>query len=307
MEEKSKSLNAGKVRLLERAAQIYRQSLTESPEALAFLERRGIGTPEIIGVFGIGYSSGKIPEMISPDSPDMKILDELGIVRKIKNRFGSEGCYEYFKGFIVFPVSDDDGNIVEMYARAVNDSAKTKHRSTRTGENGNHPGVWNNSAFKTFDEMILTKSIIDALSLYRLGFQNVTASFGPDGFTENHLRLMEENNTRKLFIAYDNDKSGKHFTKIITGKLKEKGFINIVPVELPEGVHDVNDFLLGGGTKEVFQELMEGRKIVLIKPNEEIPLEVIPQIVETFPARSPARTARTRCRRGPPSARGAAA
>jgi DNA primase len=195
------SIEIKRVKVLERVSEIYHKNLLENPEALSYLDKRGIGTPEIIKGFRLGFSRGNITEMISQSGEDgstgspTAILEELGIIRRIKNRFGSDGHFEYFKGFIVFPVTDSSGNIVEMYARAVSDTAKAKHRALK----GEHAGVWNAKAFKVHNEIILAKSIIDGLSLYRLGFQNVSASFGNDGFTENHLKLMEENSTRKLF------------------------------------------------------------------------------------------------------------
>ena len=40
--------------------------------------------------------------------------------------------------------------------------------------------------------MALCESIIDALTLYYAGFRNVTCSYGVNGFTDAHWKLIEE-------------------------------------------------------------------------------------------------------------------
>ena len=48
---------AGERELLERVVDFYAQTLRESPEALAYLKRRGLGDPELLKRFRLGYAN----------------------------------------------------------------------------------------------------------------------------------------------------------------------------------------------------------------------------------------------------------
>jgi len=234
-----------RVKILNRLTEIYHKNLLESKEAQDYLESRNIGTPEIINTFKLGYSNGKLLELLSKEQ--CIALEKLGVITKLKDRY-----YETFKDCIIFPIIDSEGNTLEIYGRAINEEAKIKHRYLK----GKHEGVFNSKAFKVFEEIIITESIIDALSVYALGFKNVSSSFGIQGFTENHLKLMEENNTRRIVIAYDNDQAGKLASLKLQEKLKEAGFINTRILTLPQGIKDINEYLTKGGTAEEFKKLL---------------------------------------------------
>jgi len=234
-----------RIQLLNRLTEIYHKNLLESKEAQDYLESRNIGTPEIINTFKLGYSNGKLLELLSKEQ--CIALEKLGVITKLKDRY-----YETFKDCIIFPIIDNEGNTLEIYGRAINDNAKVKHRYLK----GKHEGVFNSKAFKVYEEIIITESIIDALSVYALGFKNVSSSFGIQGFTENHLKLMEENNTRRIVIAYDNDQAGKLASLKLQEKLKEAGFINTRILTLPQGIKDINEYLTKGGTAESLKRLL---------------------------------------------------
>ena len=229
-----------RILILERLAEIYHKNLLETPEALEYLNKRGIGTPEIINTFKPGYSKGNIPETLSKTGEELEILEALGIIGRLRNKSGKESVFELFKNCVIFPIMDGENRVVEIYGRSINEEAKIKHRYLK----GKHEGVFNSKAFKVYEEIIITESVIDALSFVRLGFQNVTASFGIQGFTENHLKLMEENNTRKIIIAYDNDSAGKFASKKLSERIKKKGFSHVFTLNIPEGSKDINEFLI---------------------------------------------------------------
>ncbi|MDP9068424.1 MAG: hypothetical protein M3N53_08805 [Actinomycetota bacterium] len=46
--------------------------------------------------------------------------------------------------------------------------------------------MFNLDALTTSNEIILCESLIDALPLWAAGFRRVTASFGTNGFTQDH-------------------------------------------------------------------------------------------------------------------------
>ena len=73
---------------------------------------------------------------------------------------------------------------------------------------GPHRGVWNEEALVASKEIILCESIIDALTFWCAGFRNVTASYGVNGFTDDHRAAFQKHGTRSVWIAYDRDEAG---------------------------------------------------------------------------------------------------
>jgi DNA primase len=51
--------------------------------------------------------------------------------------------------------------------------------------------VWNESALIESKEIILCEALIDALTFWCAGFHNVTASYGIEGFTADHLAAFK--------------------------------------------------------------------------------------------------------------------
>ena len=57
-------------------------------------------------------------------------------------------------------------------------------------------------------EVILCEALIDALTFWCAGFRNVTASYGVEGFTDEHLEAFKRHGTERVLIAYDRDEAG---------------------------------------------------------------------------------------------------
>ena len=62
---------------------------------------------------------------------------------------------------------------------------------------GPHRGVWNEQALSG-GEVIICESLIDALSFWCAGFRNVTASYGTQGFTEEHLAAFTHHGVKTV-------------------------------------------------------------------------------------------------------------
>ena len=103
--------------------------------------------------------------------------------------------HEHFNGSIVMPVINEMGQVLEVYGRKINDNLR-KGTPTHLYLPGTHAGIWNEAALKaTSAEIILCESLIDALTFWCAGFRNVTASYGIEGFTADHIRqAFKQNN-----------------------------------------------------------------------------------------------------------------
>ncbi len=207
--------------LLAQVVAYYHKTLHDSPEALAYLEERRIAQPEAVEHFQLGYSNRtlgyRLPFKSRKDGAAIRErLQALGVLR--------ESGHEHFRGSLVIPIFDEARAVVGLYGRKVG-----KHLRPGTPLHlylpGPHRGVWNVEAFAASDELILTESLIDALTFWCAGFRNVTASYGIEGFTEEHLDAFQRYKTKKVLIAYDHDAPGQKAAQDLACKLVAAGMV----------------------------------------------------------------------------------
>jgi len=182
--------------MLEQVVSFYHETLKQSPEVLGYLAKRGLSHPEMIEHFRLGFANRTLGLRLPPKNrkagDEMRTrLTKLGIIR--------ESGHEHFNGSLVIPVFDAAGAVVEMYGRKI-----TEAGTLRPGTPlhlylpGGHRGVWNEAALEASKEIILCESLIDALTFWCAGFRNVTASYGVNGFTDDHRQSFAKHG----FVTY---------------------------------------------------------------------------------------------------------
>ena len=190
--------------LLMQVVDYYNEALKQSPEAMKYLESRGLKSSEMIDRFKLGFANRtlgyRLPAKNRAAGAEMRgRLQQLGILR--------ESGHEHFNGSVVIPVFDADGEVVEMYGRKITPDLR-EGTPLHLYLPGAHAGVWNEEAVAVSKEIILCEALIDALTFWTAGFRNVTASYGVHGFTEDHRRAFEKYGTERVYIAYDRDEAG---------------------------------------------------------------------------------------------------
>ncbi|MGB5630835.1 MAG: toprim domain-containing protein, partial [Woeseiaceae bacterium] len=94
---------------------------------------------------------------------------------------------------------------------------------------------------KSCSEVILTKSLIDALTFWCAGFRNVTASYGIEGFTKDHLATFRSAKTERVLIAYDRSAVGEEAATRLAKTLSAEGF-DCFRIHFPKDM-DANDYV----------------------------------------------------------------
>jgi hypothetical protein len=102
--------------------------------------------------------------------------------------------------------------------------------------------VWNIEALQASKEIILCEALIDALTFWCAGYRNVTASYGVEGFTEDHLAAFKRHGTERVLIAYDRDDAGEKAAAALAEKLIASG-IECFRIHFPKGM-DANEYAL---------------------------------------------------------------
>ena len=258
-EEEESFTDREKQEALKRVVEIYTNNLAEDNQALKYLKSgRGIFDNETIRGFNIGYSNGNLEQRIAPGSKDERLLKDLGIL--------NDDAKEVFKGCLTFPIISEKTGIGEIYARAVNDNRRLKHLYLK----GSHVGVFNEKAFKVYDEIILCECIIDALSLFVNGFKNVSCLYGLNGMTEELRTLIKESNISKVYFAFDNEDKAKEKAKEYSKEFN----LTSKWIELPAGIKDINEYFVKGGySAEHFTELISTSVLLQLKEDRNFDYE----------------------------------
>jgi DNA primase catalytic core len=232
------SFDAEDRELMVQVIDYYYHRLKQTPDALAYLQKRGIGRSEAIEQFKIGYSDRtlglRLPNKQRKTGAEIRTrLEKLGLFRATGR--------EHFNGCVVFPVIDPaSGHVTEIYGRKI--GRQSKGLPYHLYQRGRHQGVWNEKALAASDEIILCESIIDALTFWCAGFRNVTSSYGTNGFTSDHLAAFKRYGTRRVLIAYDRDEAGENGALKLWPQLAAEG-IECYRVQFPKGM-DANEYAL---------------------------------------------------------------
>jgi len=212
--------------------------LKQSLEALAYLEKRGIANGEAVERFKLGFANRtlgyRLPAKNRKEGAAIRgQLQRLGLYR-------SSG-HEHFTGSLVIPVINEQGQVTEVYGRKINDNLRegTPYHLYLPGP---HRGVWNVQALQASKEIILTESLIDALTFWCAGYRNVTASYGVEGFTKDHLVAFKQHNTERVLIAYDRDAAGEAAAEKLSKQLMGEG-LDGYRIHFPKGM-DANEYAL---------------------------------------------------------------
>ena len=223
--------------LLAHVADYYHRTLKNTSKGMEYLQERGVLSPEAVNTFKLGFSNRtvgyRVPASTQEGQKLKAQLQKIGILR--------DSGHEHFSGCIVFPIYNAAGEVVEMYGR------RTVYPSRDMPKHlylpGPHAGVWNAGGVAGQDEWLLCEALIDALSLWVIGFKNVTASYGVNGFTLDHWKLLRQHKPRRILLCQDADEAGNKAANELAQQLEPEG-IEAWRVEFKPHT-DINDLVRG--------------------------------------------------------------
>lgn len=227
-------------KLLARVINYYQHTLTQDHRGQNYLKQdRGITNNQSLKDFCIGYVNGTLLEILNEDEEIINALKKIGILN-------SKG-HEIFYNCVVFPLYSGNGSIENLYGRNIEDENGVTHLYLP----GPRSGIVNRQAVKRSQTILITESVIDALTLYDQGFKNTVPIYGTNGLLAEHLSLF----TRRItdaYLVFDADEPGRKAAESVSLRLKEK---EIKPhiVELP--AKDVNLYFKRH-TPEEFEKLL---------------------------------------------------
>jgi hypothetical protein len=224
--------------LLRQVIDYYHDTLKQSPEALDYLRTRGLDHPEMIERFKLGFANRtlglRLPDKSRRSGAELRsALQRIGLLRT--------SGHEHFNGSLVIPVLTAAGDVTEVYGRKIRDDLRPG-TPAHLYLPGPHRGVWNAEALQASKEIILTEALIDALTFWCAGFRNVTAAYGVEGFTDDHLTAFQRHGIERVLIAFDRDEAGERGAEKVASQLMSAG-IACFRIQFPKGM-DANAYAL---------------------------------------------------------------
>jgi DNA primase len=230
--------------VLSRVVEHYHRIFCEREDAQAYLAKRGLTDRDLLRVLKIGYADGSLLKVIPNDGEVRDELVSLGVITP-------EGR-ELLGGCVVVPIPDPlSGQWTNLYGRGMR---AVRHCYLP----GPLRGVLNFQAARLSPEVVLTESVLDALSFHQAGISIAIPIYGVNGFTPDHLDLLKREGVKRVILALDNDDAGRKGTDALKGKLEAAG-MTVRAASFPEGIKDANELLVSrnGDAGQVFRQLLD--------------------------------------------------
>lgn len=244
------------------AAKFYHAVLmttTIGQQAKEYLYQRGL-TDELLTYFNIGLAPEENNFLYQAMSK--KYDEDTLITSGLFNLSDSNQVFDAFQNRIMFPLSDDRGNILgfsgRIWTEADLQSQQAKYKNTRATVIFNksyelyHLDRAKSVAKKTH-EIYLMEGFMDVIAAYRSGIENAVASMGT-ALTSEHVRHLKKF-TKKVILTYDGDKAGQNAIAKSLDILQDM----VVEIVRMPNQQDPDEFLQSNSEEELYQLLTQAR------------------------------------------------
>ena len=229
-------------------------------EARTYLYKRGL-TDEIIKHFQIGLAPSEgnylYQSMVGK-------FDEATIMNSgLFNLAESNLVYDAFQNRIMFPLANDNGQVVAFSGRIWKESPQTEGHQAKY-KNSRSTAIFNKSyelyhldkakpTIKKSHEVYLMEGFMDVIAAYRAGIENAVASMGT-ALTHEHVQHLSKY-CKKVILSYDGDKAGQAATVKALDELKD---LSVEIVSIPDQM-DPDEFVQKNSPEELQHLLTKTR------------------------------------------------
>jgi DNA primase len=277
-----KPTTSSKVEVLTKIFTYFKNGVSSSPTAKAYLETRNLDYKKI----EVGYNTGQFHHGNRKDEQLINDCVKYGLLidKNIVARTGDKAYQVFGKNCICFAMKNHKNEIVSLYFRSSQNVTPSSLPRSFGGEvEGRHfylkdrQGLYPCYPSKSTTKLILTESIIDAATLLQnpsiTSQYSVLACYGTNGLNEEMTEAVGQlKQLDEIIFAFDNDEAGNKAVEKYAKQLHEQNNnITISKIELPN--KDVNETLIAH-SQEIFIELLEQRKNLFLS-NEKNNTETI--------------------------------
>jgi DNA primase len=226
------------------AVQFYHLCLSRKPEALHYIKDVRRFTPDTIRTWQLGYSpdDGKsLYAFLKKRGFSEAELSKAGLITKRRDGWG-----DMFRGRIMIPLSDGQGNVVGFTARLLKDdkNAPKYFNTPQTPIYDKGRQVFGlhlaKDAIRRADQAVLVEGNLDVIASHQVEVQNVVACAGT-AMTADHLRSLSRL-TSNIRLAFDADKAGINATERAIPIGQSVG-VDLKVITMPEGIKDPDELI----------------------------------------------------------------
>ena len=178
--------------------------IDEENEVKEFIKKRKL-TKDIINKFKLGYA------------PSIKKNDYISTLEKKGNEksvlmntslISENGDSSFFNERLIFPIFDDESNVVAFSGRKINNNDDTPKylNSKESLVFKKNQIMYNYQRASKFDQLIIVEGFMDVIAFSKIGLDNAIALMGVSLSNENIKKLKKHN---EILIFLDGDKAGK--------------------------------------------------------------------------------------------------
>lgn len=192
------------------AARIYHDALWQEggKRALAYLYKRGLDD-RIIRRFGLGYADENWDSLYKQLSDKGFTAEEMRMAGLTVQK--PDTVFDMFRGRVIFPIIDLQGNVLGFGGRAMGDSQPKYLNTADTPVFNKRKGVYAINFLKKLRDLrrvVLVEGYMDVVALSQCGVQGVVATLGTS-LTAEQARLLKRF-APEIWVAYDGDEPGQH-------------------------------------------------------------------------------------------------
>jgi DNA primase len=249
------------ISLLKDATEHFEKNLKSSPEAMQYLQERGL-TDETIKTFHIGYAKNEWRDLFialvakgyQPEEIEMAGMS----IKATDNDGKTKGWYDRFRGRVMFPIRNVSGATVGYSGRIM---PSLVDPSVAQGKYVNTPETTlyhkskilfgYDTAKKKMAEskfVVVVEGQMDLCMSYQTGVHNTVAVSGT-AFTDEHINLIKRF-CDTVILSFDTDTAGQNALKK-TALLCLLGGLDVYVVG------DLSDFAGASGTKDPADLILE--------------------------------------------------
>jgi len=176
----------------------YKGRLGQNAEALDYFRARGLRHSRLVEHFKLGLADRtlalRLPMANRKTGAELRgRLQRLGVLRP--------SGHEHLNGCLVVPLFDAEGHVTNMYGRKIGERLRAG-TELHVWLRPEKTGVFNLGGLAGSSTVIVTASILDALTLWSFGVEHVTAIHGLDGPVDDLLNTFSNVKPKKIIFVF---------------------------------------------------------------------------------------------------------
>lgn len=218
-----------------------------------YLKKRGLSSATVRH-FGIGYAVDgweALRDFLLSKGFSTDELISSGVCAEGKRG----GCFDFFRDRVMFPVIDENGNVVAFSGRIIDGDGR-KYLNTKDTAVFKKSGTLfalNFAKNTNSRQLVVVEGQMDVIALHSAGFDNAIASLGT-ALTEEHVNMVARY-ADTVVLAYDADEAGQKATRRAIELFRDTA-VSVRVVRIV-GAKDADEFVQTFGVDK-FRELLNG-------------------------------------------------